>query len=472
MAGEMSEVGLSGLTHTAGIIEEEYEPELVGRKAIDAYKKMRDSDPLVGAILFAVDMLIRQVEWRVEPATNETQDEQEAEFLESCMNDMSSTWSDTISEIMSFLVFGFAFHEIVYKQRSGGPDAGASKKEAGVKKAGDEGAERSRFNDGRIGWRKIPLRGQETLDHWEFDTDGGIKAFVQKAPPDFKDVPIPIEKGLLFRTTSYKNNPEGRSVLRNAYRPAFFKRRIEELEGVGIERDLAGLPMAGVDPAILADDADQGDKKILYAIQNIVKNVRRDTQEGIIWPNAYDEKGNKLYTFELLSAGGSRTFDTSAIIQRYDQRIAMTILADFILLGHEKVGSFALSSSKTDLFAVALGTWLNSIQDIFNRFAVPRLFELNNVSLEELPKIVHGDIENRDLAEIAAYLQALSGVGMPLFPDSKLEGHLRQIGNLPEKEEGEEGEGDEEGGPVANPSPAPEKDGKPDEDVDEEDVTS
>jgi hypothetical protein len=57
---------------------------------------------------------------------------------------------------------------------------------------------------------------------------------------------IPIEKMLLFRTTVQRNNPEGRSMLRTAYRPWRNKKRIEEIEGVGIERDLAGLPMARI----------------------------------------------------------------------------------------------------------------------------------------------------------------------------------------------------------------------------------
>ena len=46
----------------------------------------------------------------------------------------------------------------------------------------------------------------------------------------------------------------------------------------------------------------------------------------------------------------ARQFDTNAIINRYDTKIAMTVLADFLMLGHNKVGSFALSSDKTGFF--------------------------------------------------------------------------------------------------------------------------
>ena len=152
-------------------------------------------------------------------------------------------------------------------------------------------------------------------------------------------------------------------------------------------------------------------------------------------PLAFDQNGNKAFDFTLTSSGGQRTFNTSEIIARYNKEIAMSVLADFILLGHEAVGSFALSSDKTDLFAVALGTFLDSVQDVMNRYAIPRLFELNGWPLENLPKIVHGDIEKPDLQSLGAYIGALVNAGIPLFPDEELENYLRKAGNLPELSE-------------------------------------
>lgn len=254
---------------------------------------------------------------------------------------------------------------------------------------------------------------------------------VQQAPPDYQLRIIPIDKALLFRTTSHKNNPEGRSVLRSAYRPWYFKKHIETIEGIGIERDLAGLPIAWVPPELLSANASPDDRAILESIKRIVTNVRRDEQEGIVFPLVYDENGNKLYDFALLSTGGTRQFNTDAVIARYDQRIAMTVLADFILLGHEHVGSFSLASSKTHLFSVALGTWLNEIASQFNRVAIPRLFRLNNFAVGRLPKLVPGDIEVPNLTELGDYITKLSGAGMDLFPNEKLEEYLRRAANLP-----------------------------------------
>lgn len=61
---------------------------------------------------------------------------------------------------------------------------------------------------------------------------------------------------------------------------------------------------------------------IVAGLETIVRNIRRDETEGVVLPAGY-----KL---ELLSSGGTRQFDTNAIVNRYDTRIAMTVLADFI----------------------------------------------------------------------------------------------------------------------------------------------
>ena len=108
------------------------------------------------------------------------------------------------------------------------------------------------------------------------------------------------------------------------------------------------------------------------------------------------------------------------------------MLADFISLGHEAVGSFALSSDKTELFAVSLGSMLDAIEDVFNRVAVPRLLALNGYPTDEhQPMMRHGDIEKPDLAELIQYVQGLSSAGAPIFPDLVLENRLRELADLP-----------------------------------------
>jgi hypothetical protein len=407
------ELGSTGLKRSGqrGLIYEEFLPQLQDERARKVFREMRDNDPTVGAVLYAIEMLIRQAEWRVEG-----EDEDLVEFVESCLTDMSTSWEDFLAEVLSMLVYGWSWHEVVYKRRLGPDQKDPSK--------------RSQYNDGKIGWRKFPIRSQDSLSEWIFDDEGGVQAMQQMAPPDYKIVEIPIERSLLFRTGLHKGNPEGRSILRSAYRPWLFKKRIEEIEGIGVERDLAGMPVIYRDGTIAAAYDDE--------LKKILRNVRRDEQEGVLLPLAYDENGNKLLTFELLSAAGSRQLDTDKIINRYDKRIAMVVLADFILLGQQAVGSFALADNKTAMFAVAIGTILKGIASVFNLYAIPRLIAVNGLVPKEpkdMPKLVPGDIESPDLGQLGAYITALAGAGAPLFPDADLEDHLRKIGDLPLRSE-------------------------------------
>ena len=394
----MDEIGSSGLKAYGGYVYEEFLPQLTGENALKVYREMKDNDPIVAAILFAIDMLVRQVDWHVEPASSDNEDLRAAKFLDDCINDMTMPWKDVVSESLTMLPYGFSFMEIVDKQRDGYQG---------------EGGDSSRFDDGRIGWKKFAHRPQDSLYRWAFDETGGVRAMLQITQPDYRIATIPIEKGLLFRTVASKNNPSGRSVLRGAYRPWYFKKRIEEIEAIGIERDLAGLPIAMVDPSLLRADADDDDKALLNSIKELVVNVRRDQQEGVIFPMSYDDNGRPLFDFKLMTSGGARQFNIESVIDRYSKQIAMTVMADFIFLGHQGTGSYALSSDKTGLFAKSLGVWLGVIQDTFNRYAVPRLLRVNNMSLEKMPRMVHGDIETPNLMELSDYVTKLAGIGIP-----------------------------------------------------------
>ena len=428
----MEEIGVTGLEEMGGYIHEEFLPQLRGRRSIQVFKEMRDNDPTVGAMLFAIEMLIRQVEWRMEPASDDPADIDAAEFVDSCFEDMSATWDDTLSEILSMLAFGFSVLEEVYKVRAG--DRGPSSQQ------------RSKFDDGRIGWAKLPIRAQETIERWLFDPETNeLVGLLQIARPDYRPREIPLSRFMLFRPQAHKQNPEGRSAIRNAYRPWFFKKRMEEIEGIGVERDLAGLPTALVPPKLLSPTATPEQKDLLNQINRVLRNVRRDEKEGLIFPLARDEQGNMTYEFKLLSTGGRRQFDTSGIINRYDRRIAQTMLADFILLGQEgRTGSFALAESKTQLFAVALGAWLDSIAEVFNRFGIPRLLELNSFATSDVPRLVHGDIESIDIDKLGDFVSKLTAAGIFLGDDATVR-HLRMQAGLPEPEEQPLGtiEGDE-----------------------------
>lgn len=422
----LASLGATGLRQYGGWIDEEFLPRLKGRRGVELYREMSDNDAIVGAVLYVIGTLVRQVEWTVEPADESEAAKAEAAFVESCIADTSHTFEAFLDEALSMLVYGWSYFEIVYKLRRG--------------EAQEGGGAGSAHDDGRIGWRKIEIRGQDTLDRWEIDEHGSLRGLWQAADTTtglYAPAFVPIEKSLLFRPKRHKGNPEGRSILRNAVRSWSFAKRMQEIEAIGVERDLAGLPVFEVPPEILAAGATPAQQQIRSLLERLVQQIRRDEREGLLIP-ASERTGpdgtviKTGYKFSLLSSSGKRALDTNAIITRYEQRIAMSVLGEFVMLGMQNVGSRSLASSKTDMFTLALGALLGEIASTFNRYAIARLMRLNRVAPELWPSLAYGDIETPPLEEIGAYITSLANAGFAMTNNAALERQLLSYAGLPE----------------------------------------
>ena len=758
---DLHEIGLTGLKRRGGTIHEEFLPELQGKRGRKIYTEMAENDPVVGAILFAIEQLVRGADWAVTPSSEDEADVQAAEFLEQCMEDMSHSWESFITEVLSFLKYGWSYFEVCWKTRDGKEVEPTFE---------DPNPATSKFDDGLLGIRKLAVRGQDTLHGWAFDEGGSVRGMNQIAPPEYKPQFIPITKSLLFRTTEARGNPEGRaldpstpiitpggwrtmrdlqegdkvfdesgrvryvlatadwqdrpryavtfnsgetiiadeehlwgttkvwerskeieprirttreiyetqkntngisnhairwaaeldyqeqtlivdpyvlglwlgdgttlaasisthvddveelcaileeqgspvtsvdnngpedgkgrllrlahhglqgklraievfgnkhipeqylrcsieqrksllcglmdsdgtvdkdgrceftntnmnlvdscaelvrslgcgaskslrhrangidhmqdsfcvkftsrfipfrlsrkrdrikpirarenhyivdvtkidngatrcievdapshlflagksmipthnSILRSAYRPWYYKMNIEETEAIGVERDLAGLPVMYVPFEVLMDPSKAALKQ---SLEDIIRNVRRDEQEGVLMP--VDPEHPELYKFELMTTGGTRQFDTNEIILRYDARIAGVVLADFVMIGHEAVGSFALATEKRHIFEKAVLGWMDAIAGVLNTHLVPRLFDINTAAfsgLEELPKIGYSMPHVPTLEEVVDTVTKLSDAGAELFPNLTLTNTILTLAGLPEVEEGD-----------------------------------
>lgn len=391
----LAEVGSSGLRRFGGQIDEEYDPTLKGRRGAQKYQEMRDGDPDIGAILTALEMVILSVDWMVESAGNTPADEEAAAFLESCLDDMTHSWKDFLSNVATMFPFGWAWFEMVYKLRDG-------------PKPEDSDVASSKFDDGRIGWRKVALRMQASLDRWEFDDRGGIKGMWQR-PVTGPAVFMPIQKCVLFRTRTEGGNPEGRSILRNAYRPYYIKTNVEEIEVMAAERDMTGVPVITLPLGATVDDKD--------AALEILEKLKWDDQAGLVLPTM-GEGDHQRWRFELAASPGAQKIDTDKTIQRETVAIARSVLAQFLTLGAGRVGSYALSRDMRDLFHLTVKGHLDRMEETINRFMVERLFQLNQFpNLTAIPRIVHGRMGQREIGPFVQALMQLGTLGMPFRPD-------------------------------------------------------
>ena len=115
------EIGTSGLKHWGGVLDEEFLRELRGPSGVKVYREMAKNDAVIGASLFAYTTLAKEVTFQVDAApSGGRRGDEIAEFVRGALfDDMAISWRDLLGEIFSFLTYGWAYLEVVYKRRTG-----------------------------------------------------------------------------------------------------------------------------------------------------------------------------------------------------------------------------------------------------------------------------------------------------------------------------------------------------------------
>ena len=421
------ELGQGGSNTKDGTIRaDEFLPDLKGKRAIRKYREMRDNDSTIGAIMYATEQVLRDVDYYVEPADDSPTAKREAEFVQSILEDMEHTLDDHISEALSHLTFGFSLFEVVYKRRRG-PDSRNPKKH-------------SKYNDGRIGVRKLASRAQWTIERFDVDkTTGDVLGIRQEQNYGTKSLFIPSTKLLHYRTTNTNNDPSGRSILRNAYSAYQYLKNLQNIEAVAVERELHGVPIGRIAAEYLSPDATADQASVRAQMEKILRDLKFNEQGYALLPSDVfrDADGKptnqRIVDIELITSNGSRNIDIHPIIQRYQHDIARSVMAEFLMLGAGANGSYALSKSKTDLFLRSMESYINSIFDVLNKQLVEPLWHLNGLNFKYMPKICAGDVAPHDLRELGAYLRNLNGANIDLSDQDDIVNALLANAELPPK---------------------------------------
>ena len=421
----VKEIGASGTFDYDGIVRDTIMPELSGANGRRIYARMR-ADATVSAIVFAIEMMLRRSKWGCAPCdSSNSKAVQYAEFFESLRDDMSITWENFISNVLSMLTYGWSFFEIVAKRRMG-YDAEVS----------------SKHSDGLWGLRKLAFRPQDTLDKWELDENGNVTAMVQQiyCGPGAGVKIIPMEKGLLFRAGFWNDSPEGMSPLRGAYEPWKLLQGINRAEAYGIERELNGLPVVRM-PADILQAAENGDSdaaSVVAYYKQIVRDLRLNRQAGVIIPSDYYQNADgtltaqKQYELTLLASNGTRSINVQSAAERHQVSIARCVLADFLMLGTtSRSGSQALGESRFQFFANALDGWNDSIAEVLNRFLIPKIARMNGFDMELLPRYQTESVNPIDVEKLVTCIEKYVRAGGTLLPDPGVDESVRAELGLP-----------------------------------------
>lgn len=408
----MGPIGVPGLAQVNGYVLEEVKEELRGLNGKRTFKRM-SYDPTIAAANNIIDIMIGKVQWNVKvPEDAPEASQRHADFIKWSMHNMNDmTWKDFISEVGSYRTYGFSLFEKNYTQVTEGEYAG------------------------RLKWKNIAPRSQETLTKWAFSEDTreliGVWQDISQVNSNFNlstiaspraraqnRIGIPRGKFVLFRFNPKRNNPEGTSPLMGCYKPWKYKSLIEEYEAVGIAKDMGGIPKVGIDVEYLAKasaDPNSQEAKVVAQFKKDAANLHAGEQQYVIEPIAYDESGNKLFSFELIGIQGSgKQYNTDDIIKRKQGEILMAYLADVLRLGNDSHGSFSLADSKTALLSHAIEYHLQIIADTINNDLFPSLLRRNGIDLpkEEMPYLDFDDLESVDLDEFSKFIQRLGAAGL------------------------------------------------------------
>ena len=399
---QLSEVGLSGLSVVGGVTTDEYHRELNWPTSIRTYKQM-SYHPSINSCFSLYDNIISKVTWRVVPPRDATQEEiDRANFTNQCLEDMDIPLRQVIKDALSSNVYGFCILEKVYRRR--------------LKSKG------SLFNDGLIGIKKIALRNQETIQKFIFTDDGneviGVKQNLSGVAGNRfstkNEVILPRNKYIHITTGRNREDPFGKSPLRDIYLAWRYLTVIEELEASGTAKDLSGLPVIRIPAQYMSSDATPEQKTIFENFKNIIRNIQSNSQSGVILPSAIDPDTRKeLFDIQLLAVQGTgKSFDTEKIKQYYQNQIYVGLSADLLILGNSGVGSFALGQLKSSLTGSAIESMLDNIVEAFNRDLIRQLYELNGWDSARACKLDYDDLHAADLESLSKYWQRVASVGL------------------------------------------------------------
>lgn len=306
------------------------------------------------------------------------------------------SWDEHVEiAIDEYLRYG---HSIFEQKAIGGPD-------------GPDGL----WHLGKLGWRS-----GRTITRFNVARDGGLISLEQSAVSrgtlstvGAKPTPLPVSRVVVYVRNRRGGNWRGESLLRPGYGPWMMSSRAQRIELILGER--AGSPLVIYKAAPGETDLAKG--------KAIATSVRVGRESGVAVPHGAD----------LLLKGIDGTLpDLDKVIRRHDERIAGSMLANFLNLGSQSgTGSYALGSTFFNAFVLALQKTAKDIARTASRHVVKDLVAWNWPG-ERAPRLVFDEIGARRDALVQA-LATLVNAGV-LTADQDLEEFVRAAIGIPARD--------------------------------------
>lgn len=420
-----------GRTASNGLIQvdDDFLPALRGELRKRVFQQMARNDETLGALRTLITAVLLTVTWEVDASDNDT-DKKYADLAKDIiienMGDPEDpypgvSFNDFLQNIYTTFEWGYSVFDVVTYTRP----------------------------DGLIGIKELMLIGQNSVEGWETDDLGRAVAVEQFVPVVGIRKIIPRDRYVHFINQPNSGSPEGESMYRWAYKPWFYKKRLQEIEAVQAERG-TGLPVIEVDAQLKIDSMSKDESvsgpasAIIASYTKLVRDIRQNKESGVVlFTSPYETtdattgqtsySNIKTASFRFETPSQSNAVNLDAVIRRYDIAMARTVLADFMFLGTSgSGGNRSLSDNSTSLFLKGIQGRLETIASTINRQLLPMLWKLNGLPDDMRPTIRAGTVMKESLTTLGAFVRDLAGAGA-LTPDDALEEFLRSEGGLPEK---------------------------------------
>lgn len=418
--------GIDGLKSMSGVIAEHCHSELRWPQCLKTYSQM-SLDPTIAAVLNFYNMMIARAKFQfVAPVGASAQSLAATEFLNYCMNNMEDqTWQQFLSGVGTYRIFGFSIAEKLWTTVHSGKYAG------------------------KLKWKRLAPRAQETVDHWLWDKNdperlvGVVQKVMNMDTSRYKDAIGGVEKKIdrnkfmLFRFDPRKDNPQGTSPLDGCWVAWKYLTAIREYQAIGIAKDMSGVVEIGIPVEKLieaAADPTGPAAALVASVRLQAAALHAGDRAFIEKPIDYDDQGNPLYTLKLLGIeGGGKQNDLPSVITQYQNEILTCYSASMLKMGQNASGSFALSDNMNSMLAYGVEHNLQIILDQINNDLVPQTLALNGWLFddEQMPRLDYKDITPASIEEVSKGIQRMITANA-MSTSKELDKHLHRLLGIPE----------------------------------------
>lgn len=401
-------------------IYSEAKRDLMFPASISTFDKMAHNI-VVGTALNVSNIIASRTPIYFIPYDDKKVNKERCEFLEQCFTDMTHTMKDFILDCMTSHKYGFAIIEKVFRYRNR--------------------SEGSKFDDGLVGLKRLPLRPQSTITGWDFDDDmrellgmyqKNVSTYISNSSDlsklkitqlsksissmNTEDIFIARDRFLHIKADGVAGNPEGKSPLSVCYNTWKKLEILLDTEEIACYKNLNGIAVAKIPAIYMSNDATEEQKMVAKIHRDGVTKLGRGEQSGIVLPSDRDDNGAPYFDFKLESASSSNITAISSVIKTRYEQIYQALFADIMIIS---TGTSGAVKNKADMLNLLVESRLNEVCEQINSDLIPDLFRRNGWDDTKTPKVQLGKLSDIDMAVYAKALQQLKATNLvPITPEN------------------------------------------------------